>query len=207
MKLYGNPFSTCTRKVLCTLAEKGKEAQFINIDLGKREQKTPEHLARQPFGVVPVLEDEDFQIYESRAIIRYLDGKFSTPSLTPTDLRTRAKMEQWTSVEYSYFAPPAMKIVYQKMMNPMRGLPTDQAILDQGKEGVSRCAAVLDKNLEGKQFMTGDQFTLADIGFMPYVEYVFGCNEGELITSHKNLGAWWQRVSERPSWKKAIGKG
>ncbi len=206
MKLYGNLNSTCTRKVLCTLAEKGKEAQFINVDLAKREQKSPEHLARQPFGVVPVLEDEDFQMYESRAIIRYLDDKFPTPKLTPTDIRGKARMEQFTSIEYSYFAPPAMKIVYQKMMNPMRGLPTDQAVLDQGKEGVTRCATVLEKALEGREFLAGDQFSLADIGYMPYVEYIFACGEGELITSHKNVGAWWKRISERPSWKKAVGK-
>ena len=206
MKLYGNPGSTCTRKVLCTLAEKGKEAQFVNIDLGTREQKSADFLVHQPFGVVPVLDDEGFELYESRAIIRYLDVKFPTPSLTPKDAKAHAKMEQWTSVEYSYFAPAAMKVIYQKLMNPMRGLPTDQAIVDQGKEGVGRALDVLEKALDGHAYLAGDQFSLCDIGFMPYIEYLFAGQEGELITSRKNVGAWWKRISERPSWKKATGK-
>src|SRR5262245_44745205 len=108
MKLYLNPFSTCSRKVLATLAEKQAEAEMVVIDLGKGEQKQPAHLARQPFGVVPVLDDDGFQLYESRAIVRYLDEKLPGVALTPGDARGRARMEQWISIEYSYFSPAAM---------------------------------------------------------------------------------------------------
>src|SRR4051795_9201851 len=73
MKVYGHPISTCTRKVLATLAEKGAAFEFVVVDLFKGEHKAAEHLARQPFGQVPVLEHDDFRMYESRAIIRYLD--------------------------------------------------------------------------------------------------------------------------------------
>src|SRR5262245_37977023 len=109
MKIYGHPMSTCTRKVLTVLAEKGHEAEFVLVDLLKGEQKQPDHLARQPFGVVPVLDDNGFRIYESRAIIRYLDEKLGGTSLTPTDMVGRALMNQWMSVEQSYLAPPAVK--------------------------------------------------------------------------------------------------
>jgi glutathione S-transferase len=206
MKLYGNPLSTCTRKVLMTLAEKGKEAEFISIDFAKHQQKSPEHLQRQPFGVVPALEDEDFSLYESRAIIRYLDDKFPSPRLTPSDMHAKAKMEQWSSVEYSYFTPSAMKIIYQKMFNPMRGLPVDQAIVEKGKTDTAHVLDIVDRALGGQEYLTGAQFTLADVGYMPCIEYLFAVQEGELITSRKNVSAWWSRISERPTWKRATGK-
>jgi len=61
MKIYGHPHSSCTRKVLLTLAEKGQEAAFCSIDLYQGEQKSEPHLARHPFGVVPVLDDGRFR--------------------------------------------------------------------------------------------------------------------------------------------------
>jgi len=66
--------------------------------------------------------------------------------------------------------------------------------------------AILDQHLATSTFMAGAEFTLADIGYMPYVEYLYAAGESELVTSHKHLAAWWNRVAERPSWKKAIGK-
>src|SRR5437867_1824582 len=138
MKLYGNPFSTCTRKVLCTLAEKNQKAEFVTIELAKGEQKTPEHLARQPFGVVPVLEDGSFSLYESRAIARYLDWKFPTPPLSPQKLEDRARMEQWISVEMSNFTPIAMKIIAQKMFMPMRGKQTDMNIVNEARDNLAK---------------------------------------------------------------------
>ena len=206
MKLYGNAFSTCTRKVLCTFAEKGQTPEFIALDFGKGEHKSADNLARQPFGKVPAIDDNGFKMYESRAIIRYLDETLPGPKLTPSDAKGRAMMEMWTSNEYSYFSGPAMKIVSQKMMVPMRGGTTDMAIVDAAKNDLQSPLDVLDKHFASSTYMVGDQFTLADVTYMPYVEYLFACGEGDLITSRKHLASWWNRVSERPSWKKTTGK-
>jgi len=111
IKLYGNPMSTCTRKVLATLHETQTPFEMNVIDLGKGEHKQPAHMARQPFGQVPAIDDDGFSMYESRAIARYLDGK-AGGKLTPTDPKHRAKMEQWISVEVENFTPHAMKFVY-----------------------------------------------------------------------------------------------
>ena len=70
MRLYGHPLSSCTRKVLVALAEKGEGAELVPIDLFRGEHKAPPHLARHPFGVVPVLDDDGWVLFESRAIIR-----------------------------------------------------------------------------------------------------------------------------------------
>ncbi|WP_437629643.1 glutathione S-transferase family protein [Sorangium sp. So ce854] len=203
MKLYGHPMSTCVRKVLTVLAEKGHEAQFVLVDLMKGEQKTPEHLARNPFGVIPVLEDEDFTLYESRAIIRYLDQKLPGAALTPTELRARALMDQWMSVEQSYFSTPAIKILFQRVIHPMRGQQSDESVVEASKGEIARALDVVDKAVAGQEYLAGSRFSLADISWMPYLQCLEISKVGELITDRPNVAAWWKRISARPSWVKA----
>ncbi|PTL84120.1 glutathione S-transferase family protein [Vitiosangium sp. GDMCC 1.1324] len=205
MKLYGNPMSTCTRKVLTTLAEKGHEAQFVLIDLAKGQQKSPEYMAKQPFGVVPYLEDDGLSMYESRAIIRYLDAKLAGPKLTPSDLPSLARMEQWISIEHSYFSPNAMGIVMELFFKPMRGLTPDMDKVNKGRDGSARALDVADRALMSQAHLAGDKFSLADICWMPYLQYLSATPHGNLITERPHVKSWWQRISTRPSWKKVVG--
>jgi glutathione S-transferase len=107
MKLYGHPWSINTRKTLMTLAEKGHQAELVLIMIPKGEQKSIEHLARHPFGKVPVLDDDGFVLYETRAINRYLDQKLGGTALIPGDDRDAARVEQWMNIADSYFIPHA----------------------------------------------------------------------------------------------------
>lgn len=207
MKVYGHPMSTCTRKVLMTLAEKGARAEFVLVDIMKGESHGAEHLARQPFGQVPVLEEDDgWQLYESRAICRYLDAKLPGPTLVPADLRQRAVMEQWISIETSNFTAPAMKIIYQLFFSKFFGNEPNLEVAEEGRKGVRKAVAVMDRQLAGRNFLVGDGLTLADIGFMPYIEYLAMCGELGLITESERVGAWWKRISERPTWQQVTGK-
>jgi glutathione S-transferase len=205
MKLYGHPMSTCTRKVLTVLAEKGQEVEFVVVDITKGEQKHDVHLARQPFGRVPAIEDDGLWLYESRAMMRYLDEKLSGTRLQPTDLRDRAMMEQWLSVEYSYFSPAAMKIVYELLLNKMMGKPADMEKVKSGAETAGHALDVAEKALVKQEYFGNKTFSLADIAWMPYVQYLFAAEHGHLVTSRPGVKAWWERVSTRPSWKKVVG--
>jgi glutathione S-transferase len=206
MKLYGNPGSTCTRKVLMTFAEKGVTPELEVIDLATGQHKSGDHLARQPFGQVPVLDDGAFRLYESRAICRYLDGVLPGPSLVPADAKERAVMEQWISVETSNFTPHAMGIIYQAVFAPMRGGKADEAKVSESRAKLQPAADVLDKNLAGKKFLLGDAFTLADISYMPYLEYLAMTPAIDVVTSRPNLASWWERLRSRPTWQKVTGK-
>jgi glutathione S-transferase len=197
--------STCTRKVLTTLTEKGHEAEFVLVDIMKGEHKLPEAMARQPFGVVPVLEDDGFVLYESRAIIRYLDEKLAGQSLTPADIKERATMEQWTSIEYSYMSPKAMVIVMNNLFGPMMGKSPDVDAVAKATEALEKTLDITDKHLAQNEFLAGKTFSLADITWLPYLQYLVAAKAGDLITSRANVGAWWKRVSTRPSWVKAAG--
>ncbi|MFO0576535.1 MAG: glutathione S-transferase N-terminal domain-containing protein [Polyangia bacterium] len=206
MKVYGHPLSTCTRKVLMTLAEKGSPHEFVMVDIMKGEQKGAEHLARQPFGQIPVLEDGDFRMYESRAIARYLDETLPGPKLTPADAKGRAIMEQWISVETSNFTPHAMKIIWEGLFKKFQGVTGDEAVIQAGRTSISKTLDILNERLGQVPYLAGDDFTIADLGYMPYVEYLFAAGHGDLITSRPHVAAWWSRISARPSWHKATGK-
>ena len=90
MQIYGHPWSINTRKTLMTLAEKGRDVPMKLVMIPKGEQKRPEHLRVHPFGKVPVLDDNGFMLYETRAINAYLDATLGGPSLVPSNVRERA---------------------------------------------------------------------------------------------------------------------
>ncbi len=205
MRIYGNPISTCTRKVLATFAEKNVTPDFSVLDFAKGDHKSPEHMKRQPFGQMPVLEDGDFQMFESRAIMRYVDETVPGTKLTPADPKQRAVMEQWISIEMSDFTPYAMPFLQEFYFKPMFGHQGDPAVAEANRAKLEACCDVMEKRLTGKQFLVGDSITLADIGFLPYIEYLLKTPGGSAITSRPNLNAWWERCSSRPSWKKATG--
>ena len=201
MKIYGHPMSTCTRKVLMTLEENGTPYELVLVDLMTGAHKQPEHLARQPWGKVPTLDDDGFTMYESRAMCRYINDKYNG-KLVPSDVRGRAMMDQWTSVEHSYFTTPTMKHVFHVVFK----VPQEQASLDAAVKELEHTLPVLDAHLAKHTYFAGDAFTLADINYMPYVEYGMITAVKDVYTKHTNFMAWWNRVSERPTWRKVAGR-
>jgi glutathione S-transferase len=202
MKLYGNPLSTCTRKVLTTLAETNTPFELVVVDLGKGEHKQTPHVERQPFGQIPTIDDEGFKLYESRAICRYINEKVGG-SLIPKDLRARAVMEQWISIETSNFTPHAMKFIYEYVFKRPQGAD----VLDNAKKQLEIALDVMNARLAETPFLAGPQFSLADICFMPYVEYALGTPVKDTIVSRAQVAKWWKQVSERPTWRKVVGRG
>ncbi|WP_437280175.1 glutathione S-transferase N-terminal domain-containing protein [Sorangium sp. So ce375] len=206
MKIYGLAMSTCTQRALIVLAEKGSEAELVPVDLMKGEHKQPAYLARHPFGVIPVLDDDGFTVYESRAIMRYLDQRLGGAPLTPSDPKARAQMEQWISVEQSYFSPHVLTIIHQRLLGPMRGAQPDEAVVDQAKGEIAKAFDVVGKALAKQEYLAGEAFSLADVSWMPYVQYLFVTGTGDVVTSNDHVNAWWKRVSARPSWKRVAAQ-
>jgi glutathione S-transferase len=202
IKLFGHPMSTCTRKVLTALAETDTPYELSLVDLGKGEHKQEPHLSRQPFGQIPVIDDDGFVLYESRAICRYLSAK-AGGKLIPADLRQRARMDQWLSVEQSNFSPNAMKFVYHYAFKRNQ----EPAVLQAAEAMLDKVYETLSATLANSQFLTGDSFSIADIGYMPYIEYMQGSPAHTTLEKHELVLAWWKRVSTRPSWAKVVGRG
>jgi glutathione S-transferase len=201
MKLYGSPFSTCTRKVLTALLETKTPYDLNVIDFAKQEHKQEPHLSRQPFGQVPAIDDEGFQLFESRAICRYVSAK-ANDQLVPVTLQGRALMDQWSSVEQSNFSAHAMKFVYQFTFKR----PQEQAVLDAAEAALHKAFAALSTPLAKNEFLTGDKFTLADIGYMPYLEYMEASPIKDKLGQYPHVAAWWGRIRERESWRQVAGR-
>ncbi|WNE94030.1 glutathione S-transferase N-terminal domain-containing protein [Streptomyces luomodiensis] len=214
MKVYGTTTSACTHKVLMVLAEKGCEAELVEVSVLKGEDKSPEHRVRQPFGEIPVLEDDGYLLYESRAIIRYLDQRLPGPSLTPADLRSRGLMEQWISIEQSYVSGPVWELVrsgpvYDVIRNsPGAALmppPPDAAAITAARAELAQAFDVADARLAEHPYLAGPDFSLAEVTWLPYLQYLFASGGGDLVTQRPHLARWWQQISNRPTWQ-AVGK-
>ena len=207
MNIYGHPWSINTRKTLMTLAEKGHEANFKPVMIPKGEHKLPEHLALHPFGKVPVLEDDGFVVYETRAINAYLDRKLPGPSLTPSAIRDLARFDQWMNVAEAYFAPHAMPVIIETMFRKYLGGEKDVSAIEAGRAGMVTALDAIDRHLAGSSYIAGASFSLADIHWMPYLEYFTQIGEGGAVAVRKHLAAWWERVSGRPTWRKVARTG
>jgi glutathione S-transferase len=205
MKLYGHPLSSCTRKVLVAFAEKGVVPEFTTVDLFAGEHKGSAYVARHPFGVVPVLEDGDFVLYESRAILRFLDARFDTPPLMPASLVERARMDQWMSVDQSYVAPHTRALAVERIVKKRRGQAPDAAVERASEEALASALAVYDRALQGREYLAGGTFSLADISLMPYVASLAMVGAEHLLESVPHVRAWWSRGRERASWRAAVG--
>ncbi|CAM4822931.1 unnamed protein product [Rotaria magnacalcarata] len=202
--VYGAYQSTCTKRVLATLHEKGIKFEFHPIDITKGEQKDPRYIEeKQPFGVIPVLTDDDFQIYESRAICRYLESKYKSKGteLIPANIKGLGHFEQAASIESSYFDPYASGIVFEKVFKKRKGLgEPDETRVASLRAQLNINLDVYDKILATQPYLGGQVFTLADLFHLPYGTRLVTCGEGSLFESRPNVKAWWSKITSRPSW-------
>ena len=206
-KLKGMAQSTCTRTVVTVLEEIGAKYEIETVNLAVGEHKAPEYVAEyQPFGQIPALIDGDFKMFESRAIIRYLAAKHNADSLYPADLKKRAIVEQWLSVNQSNNGP-VTGIVAEFVFKAMGGGTPDATKVPELTEKLNAYLAILDKRLASNAYFAGDKLTLADISFLSYFEYLLQIPPfANAFDGFTHLKKWWENVSSRPSWKKATGK-
>lgn len=203
MKVHGHPLSSCTRKILVTLAEKAATAELVVVDLLMGEHRAAPHVALHPFAMIPVLEDDGFVLYESRAILRYLDRRLPGPSLVPSDSRAVARMDQWLSVDQSYVAPHMSALVGERVVKTHLRAAPDAAKVAAAEDGLRRALAVIDRALAESRFLAGEALTLADISLMPYVAALPIVGASALVGGAPNVARWWEGVSARPSWTAA----
>ncbi|KAJ7025187.1 glutathione S-transferase-like protein [Mycena alexandri] len=203
LKLYGIGFSSCTRRVAVVCKELNVPYELIAVDILKGEQRSAEHLARQPFGVVPAIEDDGFDLFESRAIGRYIVAKYGAGTTLvpdPKDIFATAKFEQAVSIENNNFDPTASQLMLELVIKPARGLPLDA-------ERVTALRATLDGKLDayekilGKhKYLAGDILTIADLFHLPCVVVVQKAKL-DLLESRPNVARWYNEISARPAWQ------
>jgi glutathione S-transferase len=197
--VYGVPGSPFVRAVQIGLAEKGV-AHRLHV-LRPHEIKGTEHLARHPFGRVPAFAHGDFWLYETQAILRYLDQLFPEPAFVPCDPRAAARMNQIIGINDWYFFPgAAAPIVFQRVVGPaLLGAPTDEAVVAAALPTARACIAELDRLLGAQRFLAGDRLSIADIMLAPQIDFLAATPEGKRLLDGTRLAAWLARMNARAS--------
>ncbi|CBI27364.3 hypothetical protein VitviT2T_005155 [Vitis vinifera] len=207
VKVYGAVMTACPQRVLACLVEKGLEFEVVHVDLDFGEQKRPEFLIRQPFGQVRVMEDGDFRLFDSRAIIRYIVAKYvdEGPNLVGRNLEERSLVDQWLEVEENNLNPLIFTVVLQLVILPRMGEKGDLTLVRNCEQKLDKVFDAYEQRLSKSSYLGGDSFTLADLSHLPGIRYLV--NEvgiGHLITERKNVSAWWENISNMPAWKKVM---
>jgi len=193
----GSPFG---RAVMATLEENGARYRLAPVMPGTL--KSPDHLALHPFGRIPVLEHDGFRLYETQAILRYLDRVVPEPSLTPADPRRAARMDQVLNVcDWYLFQGCGSVIGFQRVVGPkLMGLKPDEAAIEAAMPRARAVFAELARLLDAQPFFAGDALSLADLHIMPQMDFFTLTPEwAELGAPHQNLVGWLQRMQARPS--------
>ncbi len=201
--IFGPDYSTYTRSARIVCAEKNITYTLHPVHIMGGENHSPEHRARHPMGKVPTLQHDDFHLYETPAILRYLDEEFGEPSLQPKDIVQRARMTQIISISDGYLYEPAvLKIFVQRTINPIMGETVDEAVIASAlplAEQALRAIEEVEAEDHGP-FLTGDAFSLADAHLMPIIDYFIATPEGQnAMAVLPRLTTWWEAVRTRPS--------
>ncbi|KAJ1383110.1 Thioredoxin-like superfamily [Sesbania bispinosa] len=206
VKVYGPTYGSPKRVLVC-LIEKQIEFETVDVDLFKGEHKEPEFLKLQPFGVLPVIQDGDYTLYESRAILRYYAEKYKNQGtdLLGKTIEERGLVEQWLEVEAHNFHPPAFNLVMHVLFAPFLNIIPDPKVIEESEEKLRKVLDIYEERLSKTKYLAGDFFSLADLSHLPGFHFLANqTGRVSLIRDRKHVSAWWDDISNRPSWKKVL---
>jgi glutathione S-transferase len=194
LTLYHTPISPNSRRIWITLIEKKLEFELVEIKLDG-EQFKPEFLALNPFHHIPVLVDDGFKIVESLAILDYLEAKYPTPAMLPTDAKDLAIARMVQLVTVNELLPATTTFLPQIL-----GLPAGNPDkIEQAKQKISTVLKLFESLLDHRPYFGSEQLTLAEvvagsvICWLPKV--------GISFSDYPKLNAWCLRLVARPAWK------
>ena len=198
--IHAAPGSPYSRAALLGLEEKRARYRFIAVPPGTT--RNPEHLQKHPFGRVPVLDHGDFRLYETQAILRYIDAVLPGPTLQPTEPRAAARMSQIANIVDWYVFPSigvginAERLVPQMFWNR----PTDETNVANALPQARICIRELEKLKGDAEYLVGNELSIADLMVAPHLAIFMMTPEGQEMLSGTSLLPWLDRMSKRDSW-------
>jgi len=199
MIVHGVPGSPYVRAVLLTLEEKDAEYELAAMQFGTLKQQP--HLSRHPFGRIPAFEHDGWPLYETRAIMRYVDAVVPGRRLQPEQPREAARMEQMMNIVDWYLMPQVSRpIVFNRVVAPRFGLPSNEEAVAAAIPDARHCVGEIARLLDGNTWMAGDALSLADLLLAPQLSMFAQAPEGaQILQEHANLRGWLERIEARPS--------
>jgi glutathione S-transferase len=202
MKLYYHPASTTSRIVQLFAMDQGIDLDYRVVDLFTGEHLKPEFASINPNCLVPVLEDGDFRLTESSAILKYLADKTDSPAY-PKDLKARARVHEMMDwLNSNFYKDFAYGVIYPQLF-PHHQRPGDgvqAGTLDWGKQRSQSWLRILDEKLIGpdQRYLCGDRITLAD--YMGAEMIALGSVIGCRYAAYPNIERWLATMKSLKCW-------
>lgn len=194
LRLWGRISSVNVQKVAWLADELGLACERLEAGGEFGVVATPEYRRMNPNGLVPVIDDDGFLMWESNAIVRYLAAKHAPGMLWPDDLRRRADIDRWMDWQATGFTPAMRDAFLQLVRTPPAR--RDAAAIEASRAAAEKGAAVLDAQLGGREFVAGDSFSPADI--------VLGCAAHRWLNlplrrePRPHVERWYAGLKSRP---------
>ena len=197
--LYGPTLSTYVRTVRMVLAETNTPYDLKEVDIFS--DRDPEYLAKNPFGKVPTLDIDGETLYETCAIVVYLDAVVGDRAFTPAAPLAQAHMRQIMAIVDSYlYAPAISTITIQRLIVPSQGGQPDEAAVAAATPKAKTALEAIEAIASCSPYLLGDAITLADFYLMPVMLYLSKTPELAAVSRETpKLNAWWASISQRPS--------
>jgi glutathione S-transferase len=235
LELHHNDMSVCAAKVRLALAEKGLEYTGHHLNLRAGDQRRPEYLALNPKGVVPTLVHDGFVVTESIVINEYIDDAFPGTPLRPPNAPGRARMRGWTkqiddgifgatgtvslSIAFHHQYTPELVAELGKLRGPaylarfeMLRKGVDNPAFPEAIRRMDKMLADMDKALGGEKgsnggpWLCGEQYTLADIAYAPYLTRLDHLKFAGMWDKRPRAAAWYERMRGRKTYQDALAK-
>jgi glutathione S-transferase len=201
IELYVFPPSPRAFKTMALANHLGLDVAIHTIDLTKGEHKTPQYAALNPNMRMPTLKDGDLVLWESNAILQYLASRKPDSKLLPRDERARLDVTRWQFWDLAHWDPHCAVFIFEHVVKPVvikAGEP-DPAALAKGAELFHRSATVLDGQLKGKPWITGDTLTIADFSLGAPMNYAEMAHFP--LDSYREIRRWFGTLSALPAWQ------
>ncbi|NRF71861.1 glutathione S-transferase family protein [Aquincola sp. S2] len=200
-QLFGLERSVYTRIARLALEEKGVPYTLHETEIFGPGGVPAEHLARHPFGRIPVLQHGDFSLYETAAITRYVDEAFTGPPLQPSPPAERARMSQVIGLLDAYaYRPMVWGVFVERFSAPRAGRAPDEARIRAALPQVEQALRALQALAAGEAFLLRGGLSLADLHLFPMLCYFALTPDGdESLRSFPRLHDWLAMMSARPS--------
>ena len=195
LKLHYNPLSTFSRRVLIALAEKQIPHELVVVDMAARQHRQQPYLSLNPYGRVPTLEEDGFVLFESTAILNYLEATRPSPPLIPADARGRALVDMHMKLCDLQLTRYAGTIIFPKALSA-QGSAWKISAMAAAKAEIETHLLVLRKHLAGTTYLVAEQFSLAEVCcYMPFLDFLPLMEIGPPPA----VASWSQRLLARPS--------
>jgi glutathione S-transferase len=201
MIVHGIPGSPYVRAALLALEEKGAAYELAAMQFGTLKQQP--HLSRHPFGRIPAFEHDGWMLYETQAIMRYVDTVLPGPRLQPEEPRAAARMNQLMGIADWYVMPQvSAPITRNRVVAPRFNRQVDEDAVVKAIPNARICIAEIGRLLGGHTWMAGDEISLADLLLAAHLSMFAQAPEGaQILREYENLSGWLTRMEARPSMK------